>query len=142
MTEPSTAAAGNCRVLIVDDNVDAADMLATLLQLDGHDVRIAHDAETALHVAGEFTPEVGLFDIGLPQTDGYELARQVRGDKRLLDMYLVAVTGWGEEDDRRRAAEAGFDSHITKPAEPEALRQVLASATACQNGRAASTRAT
>jgi CheY-like chemotaxis protein len=143
MTQPSSqAGALNCRVLIVDDNADAADMLAMLLQLDGHDVRVAHDAESALHLAGEFAPEVGLFDIGLPETDGYALARRVRADARLLDMYLVAVTGWGEDEDRRRAAEAGFDTHITKPAEPDTVRRVLARAVASQNGRAASTRLT
>lgn len=114
------------RVLVVDDNADAAEMMAMLLELDGHDVRVAHDADSALTVAGEFTPDVGLFDIGLPDTDGYELARRVRLDRRLLHMYLVAVTGWGQEEDRRRAREAGFDSHLTKPAEPDAVRGVIA----------------
>jgi CheY-like chemotaxis protein len=114
------------RILVVDDNADAAEMMAMLLELDGHEVRVAHDADSALTVAGEFTPDVGLFDIGLPETDGYELARRVRGDRRFLDMYLVAVTGWGQDEDRRLASEAGFDSHLTKPAEPEAVRRVLA----------------
>lgn len=123
------------RVLVVDDNADAAEMMAMLLELDGHDVRVAHDARSALVVAGEFAPQVGLFDIGLPDTDGYELARRVRGDRRLLDMYLVAVTGWGQEEDRRRAREAGFDSHLTKPAEPQAVRDILADAAAVQAAR-------
>ncbi len=116
------------RVLVVDDNADAAEMMATLLELDGHDVRVAHDAETALTVAKQFVPDVGLFDIGLPETDGYELARRVRGDTRLLNMYLVAVTGWGQDGDVRRASDAGFDWHLTKPAEPDAVRQVVARA--------------
>lgn len=116
------------RVLVVDDNADAAEMMATLLELDGHDVRVAHDAETALTVATQFAPDVGLFDIGLPETDGYELARRVRGDTRLLNMYLVAVTGWGQDGDVRRAADAGFDWHLTKPAEPDDVRQVVAQA--------------
>lgn len=126
----SPASAGDVarRVLVVDDNADAAEMMAMLLQLDGHDVRVAHDAESALAVAGQFAPEVGLFDIGLPEVDGYELARRVRGDQRLLHMYLVAVTGWGQDDDRRRASEAGFDSHLTKPAEPDAVRQIIQAA--------------
>lgn len=125
---PRRPAVDRRRILVVDDNADAAEMIAMLLELDGHDVRVAHDAESALSVAGEFTPEVGLFDIGLPETDGYELARRVRGDVRLLDMYLVAITGWGQEEDRRRASEAGFDSHLTKPAEPDAVREVVARA--------------
>jgi CheY-like chemotaxis protein len=116
------------RILVVDDNADAAEMLATLLSLDGHDVRVAHDANSALAVAAQFDPHVGLFDIGLPDTDGYQLARRVRSDSRLFGMYLVAVTGWGQEDDQRRAAEAGFDSHLTKPARPEAVREALAAA--------------
>jgi CheY-like chemotaxis protein len=123
------------RILVVDDNADAAEMMAMLLELDGHEVRVAHDAESALTVAGEFTPDVGLFDIGLAETDGYELARRVRGDHRLVHMYLVAVTGWGQDEDLRRATEAGFDWHLTKPAEPEAVRQVLARAAAIRDER-------
>ena len=124
------------RVLVVDDNADAAEMMAMLLELDGHDVRVAHDADSALTVAGEFTPDVGLFDIGLPDIDGYELARRVRDDSRLVHMYLVAVTGWGQEEDQRRAREAGFDSHLTKPADPDAVRDALALAGAVQDARA------
>lgn len=124
------------RVLVVDDNTDTAEMMAMLMELDGHDVRVAHDADSALAVACEFAPDVGLFDIGLPDADGYELARRVRDDHRLLHMYLVAVTGWGQEEDRRRAREAGFDSHLTKPAEPQAIRDVLAEAAAVQAARA------
>jgi CheY-like chemotaxis protein len=120
------------RILVVDDDADAAELMAMLLELDGHEVRVARDADSALTVAGEFTPDVGLFDIGLPDADGYELARRVRGDRRLLHMYLVAVTGWGQEEDRRRARDAGFDSHLTKPAEPDAVRAVLAKAGAAR----------
>lgn len=128
------------RILVVDDNADAAEMMAMLLELDGHDVRVAHDAESALTVASQFTPEVGLFDIGLPEMDGYELARRVRSDARLLDMYLVAVTGWGQDEDRRRASEAGFDSHLTKPAEPDTVRRILADAAALRDERTAQSR--
>lgn len=128
------------RVLVVDDNADAAEMMATLLELDGHDVRVAHDAESALTVARQFTPDIGLFDIGLPETDGYELARRVRGDTRLLNMYLVAVTGWGQDDDVRRASDAGFDWHLTKPAEPDDVRRALARAAAAAAARTLATR--
>ncbi|RPJ71614.1 MAG: PAS domain-containing sensor histidine kinase [Acidobacteria bacterium] len=113
------------RVLVVDDNLDAAEMMRTLLELDGHEVRVAGNAPDALRVAGEFGPDVGLFDIGLPGVDGYELARRVRADAALSAMRLVAVTGWGQEEDRRRAIEAGFDAHMTKPADPDAVRKVV-----------------
>ncbi len=116
------------RVLVVDDNTDAADSLALLLRLSGHDVRTVHDGPTALEVAEAFRPEVVLLDIGLPRMDGYEVARRLRqrdGAKRVL---LVAVTGYGQEEDRRRTAEAGFDAHLVKPAEPVAVQRLLAGA--------------
>lgn len=116
------------RVLIVDDNPDAAEMIAMVLHLDGHDVRIAHDAEAALQLAEGFRPQVGLFDIGLPRTDGYELARRVRQHAKLADMYLVAITGWSQSEDRERAQQAGFDSHVSKPAEPDTVRRLVATA--------------
>lgn len=130
--EPTAANPSNAsleasrKVLVVDDNEDAAEMIAMLLQLDGHEVRVAHDAESALAAAAGFLPEVGLFDIGLPGTDGYELARRVRRDSRLPGIYLVAMTGWGQDEDRRRASEAGFDWHLTKPADPDAVRRAVA----------------
>lgn len=130
---PEFTGAAPRRVLIVDDNPDAAEMMAMVLQLDGHEVRVAHDAEGALTLADAFQPHVGLFDIGLPQTDGYELARRVRRHPQLVDMYLVAITGWGQAEDRERAVAAGFDSHITKPAEPDAVRRLVAGVK--RNGR-------
>jgi len=121
----STAA---CRVLVVDDNADAVEMMSTLLELHGHAVRVAYDGASALDVAREFRPQVGLFDIGLPGASGYELARAVRNEPDLRAMYLVAVTGWGQEEDRRAAREAGFDAHLTKPAAPETIERLIAEA--------------
>ena len=114
------------RVLIADDNHDAAESLSELLRLDGHDVRAVHDGRAALALAVEFTPDVAILDIGLPEVDGYEVARRLaagRGPRPLL----IAVTGFGEEQDRERAREAGFDAHLTKPADPAAIRQLLRS---------------
>jgi signal transduction histidine kinase/ActR/RegA family two-component response regulator len=113
------------RVLIVDDNVDAATMMASLLELHGHCVRVAHDAEGALEASRRFDADVALLDIGLPGTDGYELARQLRAAAGSRPIRLVAVTGWGQEGDRARAHAAGFDFHLTKPAEPAVVLAAL-----------------
>jgi PAS domain S-box-containing protein len=115
------------RILVVDDNEDAAKSLARLLtRFHGHDVRIAHDGPTALEAAEEFRPEIILLDIGLPGMDGNEVARSIRslpwGDK----VVIIALTGWGQEDDRRRSSEAGFDNHVVKPVDPTLLEQILA----------------
>ena len=114
------------RVLIVDDNVDAAETLAMVLELDGHRVDVAHDGPRGLRLAEEARPEVVLLDIGLPKMNGYEVARHIRRQPWGAAMTLVAVTGWGQEDDKRRATEAGFDLHLTKPIAPEALRRMFA----------------
>jgi signal transduction histidine kinase/ActR/RegA family two-component response regulator len=116
------------RVLIVDDNKDAAESLTMLLRLWGHEVAVAHDGPAALRAAAGQRPEVALLDIGLPGMDGYELARQLRQQPGLGRTVLVAVTGWGQEEDRRRSAEAGFDHHLTKPVELAALQELLAQA--------------
>jgi DNA-binding response OmpR family regulator len=108
------------RVLVVDDNEDAADSLATLLNVMGYNVRIAYDGPEAIEAADEFQPEVALLDIGLPRLSGYDIARHVR-EKRGEDVLLVAITGWGQEEDQRLAREAGFDHHFTKPADFDAL---------------------
>jgi signal transduction histidine kinase/response regulator RpfG family c-di-GMP phosphodiesterase len=112
------------RILVVDDNEDAAESLALLLSLDGHEVRTAHDAEQALTVAADLNPEVAILDIGLPGRNGYELAQDLR---RTCDgaTRLIALTGWGQSEDRDRAQDAGFSVHLTKPVDPEVLRQVL-----------------
>jgi CheY-like chemotaxis protein len=114
------------RVLVVDDNVDAAATLAMLLRLAGHDVRVAHDGPTALALAEADAPEVAFLDIGMPRMDGYELARRFRETTALSGVLLVALTGWGQEEDRRRTKEAGFDHHLVKPVEPDAVDRLLA----------------
>jgi PAS domain S-box-containing protein len=114
------------RVLVVDDNVDAAESLAALLELDGHDTRVAHDGDAALEQAREFRPEIVFLDIGMPGKDGYQVARELRGDPSHRDTMLVALTGWGAQDDRARTKSAGFDHHLTKPAELPAVEALLA----------------
>jgi len=113
------------RVLIVDDNVDGADMLAAVLNANGHAVLIAHDGRTALQLAVEHQPDVVFLDIGLPDMDGFEVARRLRGEPRLAGVRLVALTGFGREEDRRQSVAAGFDHHMVKPVDMEALGEVL-----------------
>ena len=124
---PAGAQASSRRILVVDDNRDAADMLGSLLTTHGHEVVVAYDAAAALREAAGFKPDVGLLDIGMAGMDGYELARRLRGDRQLRRLFLVAITGWGQEEDRRRALSAGFDAHLTKPADPDAIAALLAS---------------
>ena len=120
-------AAHPLRILVVDDSRDAADICATLLELSGHRVQTAYSGRRALEVAEAFQPQVLLLDIGLPDIDGYQLARSIRAAPWGQSAYLVAVTGWGQEQDRRRASEVGFDHHLTKPVEAEALDSLLRS---------------
>jgi len=115
------------KVLVVDDNIDAAESLSMLLQMQGHDVFVAYDGMRALGHAVMDPPEMAFFDIGMPTMDGYELARRFRKDPKLNGVFLVAVTGWGQEEVRRRTREVGFDRHLVKPVEPEALAKVLLS---------------
>jgi len=114
------------KVLVVDDNQDAAESLAMLLEVAGHQVRFCHDGKSALEAAAEWTPEVVLLDIGLPGMDGYEVARRLRSSPATRQALLVALTGYGQNDDQRRAREAGFDHHFIKPADLEALAALLA----------------
>lgn len=93
----------------------------------GHEVRTAHDGLEAFHITEQFRPEVLLLDIGLPLADGYQAARMIRGQPWGKDMMLIAVTGWGQEADQRRTAEAGFNHHLVKPVDPAVLTQLLAS---------------
>jgi YD repeat-containing protein len=116
-----------CRILVVDDNRDAADMLAGVLTADGHRVRVAYDGEEALRVASAFKPQIGFLDIGMAGMDGYEVAARLRDDSQLAELFLVAITGWGQAEDRRRALSAGFDAHLTKPANPDDIGDLLAS---------------
>ncbi len=114
------------RVLIVDDNRDAAQSLALMLDLEGHEVRTAADGLEALEVAEVFRPNVVLLDIGMPGIDGYETARRLRARPWARTALLCAQTGWGQEDDKRRARSAGFDRHLVKPIDPEELNRILA----------------
>jgi DNA-binding response OmpR family regulator len=119
---------GKNRVLVVDDNIDNADSLAILLRLGGHDVCLAHDGHAALQIALEFRPEIVLLDIGLPGMDGYEVARRLRTQTSCEESILVAVTGYGRDEDRIRSADAGFDHHLVKPINFDALRSVFSTA--------------
>ncbi len=121
-------AAQRRRILVVDDNRDAASSLADLLELTGHETRIAHDGLEAVKMAESFGPDVVLLDIGLPKLNGFEAARMIRQQPWGKQMMLVALTGWGKDEDRRMSSEAGFDAHLVKPADPLALTQLLARA--------------
>jgi len=124
--EPEKVAAGaGVRVLIVDDNVDAARSLALMLRCEGHDVAVAHEGCAALEAACYRPPEVIFLDLGLPGMDGYEVARALRR-AGLSEVLLVALTGYGQEEDRRRTQEAGFDHHLVKPADSTEIRRLLA----------------
>ena len=122
----AAAGAGPHRVLLADDNVDFAESLAMILQMMGHEVRLAHDGMEAAAAAEEFAPDFAFLDIGLPRLNGYELARRLRELPATRESVLVAVTGWGQEDDKRRAREAGFDHHMVKPVEPDQILEILA----------------
>jgi signal transduction histidine kinase/ActR/RegA family two-component response regulator len=122
------------RVLLVDDTVDAAESLAMLLRLWGHEVTVAHDGPAALRAAETQCPEVALLDISLPGMDGYELARRLHSHPRLGRTVLVALTGWGLEEDRRRSQEAGFEHHLVKPVDLTELQELLARAQPLEPG--------
>jgi signal transduction histidine kinase len=114
------------RVLVVDDNGGAAESTAMLLRIWGHEVRTVHDGRSALQAVLDFHPEIVLLDIGLPGMNGYEVAKQLRAQKAFKSLVLAAMTGYGQDDDRRRSKEAGFDFHLTKPLEPEVLEAFIA----------------
>ncbi len=120
-----------CRILVVDDNVDSVDSLAMLLRMMGHEVALAHDGPEALQIAREFRPGVGILDIGLPKMNGYDLAKRIRQEAWGKDMVLVALTGWGQQEHRHRSAASGFNHHLTKPVDLEALQEILAVAATC-----------
>ena len=113
------------RILVVDDNYDSADSMAMFLRIMGHEVRTAHDGLAALEVAEEFQPQVIFLDVGLPGLNGYKVAQRIR-ERRGADVVLIALTGWGQEEDRRRSKEAGLDYHLTKPIEFDHLTRLLA----------------
>ncbi len=118
---PAAAVASPRKVLIADDNRDAADSLAALLQLEGHETRLSFDGNEALSTWQHFDPDVCLFDIGMPGRNGYELARAIRGLPGGQRPVLIAITGWGQENDRHLALQAGFNHHLTKPVDPQRL---------------------
>lgn len=122
---PPSAPPSGRRVLVVDDNEDVRVTTASLLELQGHEVASAADGEQALEVAHSWRPEVVLLDIGLPRIDGYEVARRMRRESWGEELFLVAMTGWGQDKDRQLAYEAGFDAHVTKPADPVRLDELL-----------------
>ncbi len=135
LTEPVAApekikalGAAGVRVLVVDDNIDAATSLSYVLALAGYNTAVAHDGKRALEVAETMRPVIVLLDIGLPGMSGYEVARRLRAAPWGRDLRLIAVTGWGHESDRAKSLEAGFDAHLTKPIDPELLLQHIAQA--------------
>ena len=117
------------RVLVVDDNEDSASSLAKLLKMMGNHTRVAHDGLAAVTAAEEFRPDVVLLDIGLPGLNGYDACQRIRQQPWGKDTVMVALTGWGQEDDRRRSREVGFDHHLVKPLDYDALLMVLGSKT-------------
>jgi PAS domain S-box-containing protein len=120
------ATKSSLRVLIVDDNRDAADSLATMLRLLGNDTRTAYDGEEALVAEADFRPDVMLLDLGLPKLNGYDTCRRIRLQPREKELVIIAQTGWGQDEDRQRTHEAGFDHHMVKPVDPAALLKTLA----------------
>jgi PAS domain S-box-containing protein len=123
----STSGLPRFRVMVVDDNRDAAESLAMLLRLAGQEVKTAYDGPTTLELVPEFQPHLVFLDIGMPGMDGYQVASKLRQQPSSRNLPLVAVTGWGQADDKRRSRDAGFDHHLVKPVEPGALEQLLAS---------------
>jgi signal transduction histidine kinase len=125
--QPAAAALGQQRILVVDDNRDAAESLSMLLELLGAEARVACSGFEALELFASYDPAVVLLDIGMPEMDGYQVARRIRADFPERRPVLVALTGWGQEEDRRRAKDAGFDHHLIKPADMAALQSLLTS---------------
>ena len=121
------------RILVVDDNVDSAESLATLLTIMGHETRMAHDGLEAVDVAEAFRPTVMMLDIGLPKLDGVEVCRRIRQQAWGKDIVVIALTGWGQDADKRRTLDAGADAHLVKPVAPAALEQLLAELTVSSN---------
>jgi CheY-like chemotaxis protein len=113
------------RILIADDNRDAADTMGMLLELGGHEVIIAHSGNQALQLGREHRPDVVILDIGMPDLNGYDVARTARNEDWGKSAYLIALTGWGQAEDKERARMAGFDRHLTKPVDPDLVEEIL-----------------
>ena len=124
--DPPPAAGPVRRILIADDNADAAELLEMWLKMSGHEVRSTQDGEAALRLAADMRPDVLLLDIGMPKLNGYDVARRIRQQPWGRHALLIALTGWGQEEDVRRSREAGFDHHVTKPVEPSAIDELIA----------------
>ncbi len=114
-----------CKVLVADDNRDAADSLGLLLEMNGHEVTVVHGGEEAVRAAGRSVPDAAILDIGMPDLTGYDVARRIRAQPRGRRICLIAVTGWGQEEDKARAREAGFDHHLTKPVDLDRIEKLL-----------------
>jgi two-component system CheB/CheR fusion protein len=114
------------RILIADDNADSVTTLSMMLEMLGNEVRIAHDGEAAVRAAQEFRPDAILLDIGMPKLNGYDACARLRAMPETAQAYMVALTGWGQEEDRIRARDAGFDHHMVKPVEPALLEKLIA----------------
>jgi CheY-like chemotaxis protein len=125
--EPLGNSSPALRVLVVEDNFDSAEMLALMLELNHHEVRVTHDGPSALAVMQEFQPQVVLCDIGLPGMNGYEVAQELRARSEFKKTRLIALSGYGRDEDRHRSRESGFDSHLMKPVEPDVLEALLSS---------------
>jgi len=121
LDQPNYAA----RILIVDDNADAANALRYLLENEGHQVRVASDGPQGLALARDFMPDVVLLDIGLPKLNGFEIAKLIRGDSSLRQVTLIAISGYGQASDRVRASDVGFDHYLTKPVDVGALQRLF-----------------
>jgi CheY-like chemotaxis protein/two-component sensor histidine kinase len=122
IAEPSTQTS---RILVVDDNIDGAETIAMTLRLSGYDVQVAYSGQAALSAVEEYQPNIVILDIGLPEMDGYEIARRLRQRPQLANMWLIAMTGYGTDSDRQRSKEAGFDHHLVKPVDPQKLEELL-----------------
>jgi CheY-like chemotaxis protein len=123
--ERSRTPARGCRILVAEDNPDALEMMRLMLSLYGHDVTVASDGVVAVARAADIRPQIAFLDIGMPRMDGYEAARRIR-ETLGSSVVLVALTGWGQDEDKRRSREAGFNHHLTKPPDPEALEALIA----------------
>lgn len=137
VSQPTPSATVRQRVLIADDNRDAAESLALLLELAGHEVRVAHLGRAAISLARAFRPDTALLDIGMPDLSGYEVAQELRREPWGTGVQLIAVTGWGQDEDRRRALEAGFDHHLTKPVDPDRLAGLIGTRSPDRSNRGA-----
>ena len=125
LREIASTPGGARRILVADDNRDAADTLQMLLAIDGHEVRVATNGLEALQIADDFDPELLLLDIGMPKLNGYEVAEQLRERYPTRRMKLVALSGWGQAGDKKRARGSGFDRHLTKPIDPDVLQDII-----------------